>query len=137
MELTPAAIADVAVNYEPRSKKSSDEIDNIEPWLPFLKKYFPNSKNITYGQVRYKCETLIQTASRTGTLHTNLKKIFEEYLNNSRIIYVKMAVSMPDGRPTFTRINDNGVKSVNYLELRSSNDSQNRTADRIGFDMVR
>jgi hypothetical protein len=137
VELTPAAIADVAVNYEPRNKKSSDQIINVQPWAPFLTKYFPNSRAVTYGQVRYKCETLIQTASRTGTLQTNLKKIFQEYLNNSRIIYVKMSVSMPDGRPTFSRINDNGVKSVNYLELRSSNDSQNRTSDRIGFDMVR
>lgn len=137
MELTPGAIADVAVNYEPKNKKSSDQIINIQPWLPFLKKYFPNSKTITYGQVRYKCETLIQSASKTGTLHTNLKKIFEEYLNNSRIIYLKMTISMPDGRPTFNRIGDNGVKTVNYLELRSSNDSQNRTSDRMGYDNVR
>lgn len=137
VELTPAAIADVAVNYEPRNKKSSDEIINVEPWLPFLRKYFPNAKTVTYGQVRYKCETLIKTASTTGILHTNLKKIFEEFLNKSRIIYVKMSVSIPDGRPTFSRIGDNGVKKVNYLELRSSNDSQNRTSDRIGFDMVR
>jgi len=137
VELTPAAIADVAVNYEPRNKKSSDEIINVEPWLPFLRKYFPNAKTVTYGQVRYKCETLIKTASTTGILHTNLKKIFEEFLNKSRIIYVKMSISIPDGRIRFTRIGDGGVKKVNYVELRSSNDSQNRTSDRIGFDMVR
>jgi hypothetical protein len=136
-ELTPEAITDVEVNYEPRSKKSSDQIVNLQPWLPFLKKYFPNSKTVTYGQVRFKCETLIQTASRTGDLHTDLKKIFEEFLNKSRIIYVKMSISMPDGRPTFTRMSDSGVKTVTSLELRSSNDSQNRTADRIGFDMVK
>lgn len=136
-ELTPAAIADVDSNYEPRNKKSSDPITNVQPWAPFLRKYFPNARSVTYGQARYKCETLIQAASKTGTLHTNLKKIFEEYLNNSRIIYVKMSVSMPDGRPSFVKIQDGGVKTVNYVELRSSNDSQTRTSDRMGYDNVR
>lgn len=136
-ELTPGAISDVAANYEPRNKKSSDLLVDLQSWKPFLTKYFPNSKSVTYGQVRYKCETLIQSASKVGTLQTNLKKIFEEYLNNSRVIYVKMSLSMPDGRPTFTKLQDGGVKTINYLELRSSNDSQNRTSDRIGFDRVR
>jgi hypothetical protein len=136
-ELTAAAISDVEKNYEPKNKKSSDKIVNLQPWKPFLNKYFPNSKDVTYGQVRYKCETLISTQSKSGIINNDLKKIFETYLNNSRIIYVKMKVSMPNGIPSFSKISDTGVKSVNHVELRSSNDSQMRTSDRMGYDRVR
>jgi len=39
-ELTPAAIADVDSNYEPRNKKSSDQIINIQPMGTLPKKIF-------------------------------------------------------------------------------------------------
>jgi hypothetical protein len=48
-----------------------------------------------------------------------------------------MKVSMPNGIPSFSKISDTGVKSVNHVELRSSNDSQMRTSDRMGYDRVR
>lgn len=139
-ELSDAAISDVETYYT-SGPRSANKLTNPQLFLPFVRRYMPdkasNIQNVTYGQVRYKCETLIQGASKTGTLHTDLKKIFEEYLNNSRVIYVKMTVSRPNGQPSFSRLQDGGVKTVNYLELRSSNDSQMRTSDRIGFDKVR
>lgn len=136
-ELTAGAISDIEKNYDTNIKSSRDQITNIQPWKPFISKYFPTYKTVTYGQVRYKCETLIQSASKTGILHNDLKKIFQVYLNKSRISYVKMKVSMPNGNPSFTRIQDGGVKTINYLELRSSNDSLSRTSDKMGFDKVR
>ena len=139
-ELNDRAIADVEANYT-SGPKSSNKLVNPQVFLPFVTRYMSdkvsNIQNVTYGQVRYKCETLIQAASKMGTLHNDLKKIFQEYLNNSRIIYVKMSISTPGGQPSFSRFQDGGVKTVNYLELRSSNDSQTRTSDRIGFDRIR
>lgn len=137
--LTDACIADVAVNYDTRRGKSTDKLANQTIWQPFVDKHLLNQniKNVTYGQVRYRCETLIQAASRVNSLQADLKSIFEYYLNESRVIYVKLALAQPGGQPTFTVMNVDGVKKINSLELRSSNDSQTRTADKIGYDKVR
>jgi hypothetical protein len=136
--LTDACIADVIANYT-SGPRSLNKLANPSVWQAFVKKHFPNRKlqTITYGQVRYKCETLIQSASKSNSLHADLKSIFEYYLNESRVIYVKLTLTLPIGTPSFTVINVDGVKKVNSLELRSSNDSQSRTSDKIGFDKVR
>jgi hypothetical protein len=137
--LTDACIADVVVNYDTRQGKSTNKLANPLIWQPFVKKHLLNQNinNVTYGQVRYKCETLIQAASRANSLQADLKSIFEYYLNESRVIYVKLSIAQPSGQPTFNVMNVDGVKKINSLELRSSNDSQNRTADKIGYDKVR
>lgn len=137
--LTDACIADVVVNYDTRQSKSSNKLANKAIWQPFVSKHLLNQNinNVTYGQVRYKCETLIQAASRANSLQADLKSIFEYYLNESRVIYLKLSILQPGGQPRFNVMNVDGVKKINSLELRSSNDSQNRTADKIGFDKVR
>lgn len=134
--LTPAMIADVNSNYTTGSKSSS-KLSDIDIWNPFITKYFSGSikSNITYGQVRYKCETLIQNASRQGTLNRDLKKIFELYLNKSRVIYVKMNVQPINGVVSFTASDSGDASIVRNLYLRTSNDSQTRTSDRIGFQV--
>lgn len=137
--LTDACISDVILNYDTRRGKSTDKLVNTTVWEPFVEKHLLNQNinNVTYGQVRYKCETLIQSASRANSLQVDLKSIFEYYLNESRVIYVKLAIAQPGGQPTFTVMNVDGVKKINSLELRSSNDSQTRTSDKIGYDKVR
>jgi len=135
VELTPGAINDMEINYAPKNKKSTDTIVDYQSWKPFLEKYFSGNQNVTYGQARYKCETLIQNASKTGTLNQNLKAIFNVYLNKSRIIYVKLNLNVSTGHPTFTASAGGGTSLVRNLYLRSSNDSVARTADRIGFQV--
>ena len=134
--LTDLMIADVRANYT-SGPKSSTKISSVQLWEPFLKKYFAGSikKNITYGQLRYKCETLIQTASRQGTLNNNLKQIFQVYLNQSRVIYVKMTVQPTNGMVCFSASDSGDARIIRTLYLRTSNDSQTRTSDRIGFQV--
>lgn len=134
--LTDAMIADVRLNYT-SGPKSSTKLSRLDIWEPFLKRYFSGSikSNITYGQLRYKCETLIQTASRQGTLNNNLKQIFQLYLNQSRVIYVKMTVQPTNGMVSFSASDSGDARIIRTLYLRTSNDSQTRTSDRIGFQV--
>lgn len=134
--LTPEMIADVQANYT-SGPKSSTKLSRPDVWEPFLKRYFAGSirSNITYGQLRYKCETLIQTASRQGSLNTNLKQIFQIYLNQSRVIYVKMTVQPTNGMVSFSASDSGDARIIRTLYLRTSNDSQTRTSDRIGFQV--
>ena len=135
-EITPGAINDILTNYAPRNKRSQDKIVDVESWKPFLKKYFSGRKatGISYGEVRYKCENLIQAKSKTGKLNSDLKKIFSIYLNESRVIYVKLNINKSNGVPTFTASGGGGSNLIRRLYLRSSNYA-NRTADRIGFQV--
>lgn len=135
-EITSDALNDIAQNYAPRSKKSQDKIVNPEVWSPFIKKYFSgrNVANITYGELRYKCENLIQTKSRSGNLNLNLKSIFQVYLNESRVIYVKLDLNKTNGHPSFSASAGGGSTLVRRLYLRSSNYA-NRISDRIGFQV--
>lgn len=135
-EITSDALNDIAQNYAPRSKKSQDKLVNPEVWSPFIKKYFSgrNVSNITYGELRYKCENLIQTKSRSGNLNLNLKSIFQVYLNESRVIYVKLDLNKTNGHPSFSASAGGGSTLVRRLYLRSSNYA-NRIADRIGFQV--
>lgn len=134
IELTDAAISDMEANYAPKTKKSSDMIVNSEAWKPFLKKYFGGRENVSYGEVRFKCESLIENASRSGVLNQNLKQIFNVYLNESRIIYVKLDINKRTGVPTFSASAGGGTTLVRNLYLRTSNYAE-RTADRIGFQV--
>ena len=136
--LTNACISDVIINYT-SGTKSRNKLANKQVWAAFVQKHLPNTNlnNATYGQVRYKCEKLIENASKTNSLQQDLKSIFEVFLNESRLIYVKLAITLPLGTPRFEVVNTPGVRRVNSLMLRTSNDSQARTSDRIGFDKVR
>ena len=134
-DLTTDAINDMELNYAPRNKKSIDLISDYEPWEPFLKKYFSGRKRISYGQLRHKCEQLIESKSKTGTLNINLKEIFKVYLNESRVIYVKMNINPNTGVPIFTASAGGGSTLINKLYLRSSNSSPTRLGDKIGFQI--
>lgn len=129
------ALNDAKIKYN-TAQKSSNKLDSgsISIWQPFIKKRsLGNANNITYGQLRYECEKIIQNESKQGILNSDLKKIFEKYLEQSRVIYVKMTVSSTTGIPTFTA-SKGGVELVRNLYLRTSND-RNRSADRIGFQV--
>lgn len=101
---------------------------------PFTDKYFPSRKNLTIGEVRYKCEQLIERWSKNGPQNGVLKQIFEIYLNQSRVIYVKLDLNKRSGTPTFTASAGGGTSLIRNLYLRSSNYTT-RTADRIGFQV--
>ena len=101
---------------------------------PFIDKYFPSRKNLTVGEVRYKCEQLIEGWSKNGPQNGVLKQIFEIYLNQSRVIYVKLDLNKRSGTPTFTASAGGGATLLRNLYLRSSNYAT-RTADRIGFQV--
>lgn len=101
---------------------------------PFINKYFPSRKNLTVGEVRYKCEQLIEGWSKNGPQNGVLKQIFEIYLNQSRVIYVKLDLNKRSGTPTFSASAAGGATLLRNLYLRSSNYAT-RTADRIGFQV--
>jgi len=133
--LNSSALNDAQQKYSVAAKSSTklDE-ESIELWKPFISKRSMGSpSSVTYGQLRYQCEKIIQEQSKQGTLNSDLKKIFQEYLEESRVIYVKMSLSTTTGVPTFTS-SKGGVELVRSLYLRTSND-QNRSADRIGFQV--
>jgi hypothetical protein len=104
----------------------------------FIEKYMPERKtrpeSVTLGQLRYKCEQLIENWSKSGLPNQNLKSIFNLYLNESRVIYVKMDLNRTTGAATFTADGGSGARIVNRLYLRTSNYAE-RTADRMGFQV--
>lgn len=134
-ELTDSCINDMEINYSPRNKKSTDVIEDYEIWKPFLKKYFSGRKRITYGQIRHKCEQLIESKTKTGVLNINLKEIFKVYLNESRVIYVRTSINPNTGVPSFSASSGGGSSIVRRLYLRSSNSSPTRLGDKMGFQI--
>lgn len=137
-EITDLCINNVVENYNRRTP-TNKLITNVDIWRSFITKHMPNTKidSITYGELRYKCEKLIESASQLGSLQNDLKKIFKLYLNTSKIIYLKTSINNQTKMPSFSTINVGGVENVNFVQLRSSNDSASRTSDRIGFDKIR
>ncbi len=135
-EMPSDAIQSITSIY--RGESHSKKLPNPELLIPFVKKYMPSRisqiENITVGEIRYKCEQLIENWSKSGIANTTLKKIFNLYLNESRVIYVKMNINKTDGHPSFTASAGGGSTLVNSLYLRSSNYAT-RTADRIGFQV--
>jgi len=105
---------------------------------PFTDKHITSKKNnpstITVGEVRYKCEQLIERWSKNGIQNNVLKQIFEIYLNQTKVIYVKLDLNQTTGRPTFTASAGGGTSLVRNLYLRTSNYAT-RTEDRIGFQV--
>ena len=125
--LSPAAVNSVLTNrFDPLA------------FYSFVEKYMPDKKarieSVTMGQVRYKCEQLIENWSKSGTPNQNLRSIFNLYLNESRVIYVKMSLNRTSGTASFTADAGGGSRIVNRLYLRTSNYAE-RTADRIGFQV--
>lgn len=104
----------------------------------FIAKYMPEKKtrieSITLGQLRYKCELLIENWSKSGIANQNLKSIFNVFLNESRVIYVKMTLNRTTGAASFVADSGGGSRIVNRLYLRTSNYAT-RTEDRIGFQV--
>jgi len=138
-EITQQCISDIVLNYT-SSSKSNTKISDPTIWQNFINLHIPSKKsetsikNVTYGELRYKCEQLIESWSKTGTQNRVLKNIFQEFLNESRVIYVKMEVSKTTGIASFSASSGEGVSLIRNLSLRSSNYAT-RTADRIGFQV--
>ena len=138
-EITNTCIADINSNYTSGSK-SNNKISDPSIWQNFVdvhissKKSELNIKNVTYGEVRYQCEQLIEKWSKSGTQNRILKEIFEIYLNKSRVIYVKLDLNKRTGKPTFSASAGGGATLIRNLYLRTSNYAT-RTADRIGFQV--
>lgn len=138
-ELTESCIADINSNYTSGSQ-SNNRISDPTIWQNFVNVHIPskqsevNIKNVTYGEIRFQCEQLIEKWSKNGPQNGVLKKIFEIYLNKSRVIYVKLDLNKRSGTPTFTASAGGGATLLRNLYLRSSNYAT-RTADRIGFQV--
>jgi len=138
-EITSSCISDIISNYTSKSKSDTKLVDP-SIWQNFINLHMPskksktNIKNVTYGEIRYECEQLIEKWSRSGTQNRVLKEIFNEFLNQSRIIYVKLGLNQTTGRPTFTASGGGGISIVRNLYLRTSNYAT-RTEDRIGFQV--
>ena len=148
-EITNACISDVMSNYNNTSRINPNTIDI---WDSFVRKHLPHrvttksegtGKNrrtvstietTTYGELRYKCEQLIETWSKSGTQNSDLRAIFNLYLSRSRVIYVKMNLNKTNGVASFTADGGSGSSLVNSLYLRTSNYAT-RTADKIGFQV--
>ena len=138
-EVTSSCISDINNNYTSSSKSNTKLVDP-SIWQNFINLHLPskkskaNIKNVTYGEIRYECEQLIERWSRSGTQNRVLKEIFNEFLNQSRVIYVKLDLNQTTGRPTFTASAGGGTSLVRNLYLRTSNYAT-RTEDRIGFQV--
>ena len=135
-EMPPDAIQSIISVY--RGESHGRRLPDPSLLVPFVTRHMPSRlgqiDSITVGEIRYKCEQLIQNWSKSGGPNNILKQIFNIYLNESRVIYVKMDINKTDGRPTFTASAGGGSNLVNSLYLRSSNYAT-RTADRIGFQV--
>lgn len=135
-EITPAAAQSIISIY--RGDGHNLKVPDPQALKPFIDKHITakrsNPGSITVGEVRYKCEQLIQNWSKVGSQNIVLKNIFDIYLNESRVIYVKMDVNKNTGVPTFSASAGGGSTLVRNLYLRSSNYAT-RTADRIGFQV--
>jgi len=138
-EITGSCISDIINNYTSSSKSNTKLVDP-SIWQNFINLHLPskkskaNIKNVTYGEIRYECEQLIERWSRSGTQNRVLKEIFNEFLNQSRVIYVKLDLNQTTGRPIFTASAGGGTSLVRNLYLRTSNYAT-RTEDRIGFQV--
>ncbi len=94
-EVTSSCISDIINNYTSTFKSNTKLVDP-SIWQNFINLHIPsknskaNIKNVTYGEIRYECEQLIERWSRSGTQNRILKEIFNEFLNQSRVIYVKL-----------------------------------------------
>lgn len=135
-EITPAAAQSIISSY--RGGNHSAKIPDPVLLKPFVEKYITSKINepelITFGEVRYKCEQLIEGWSKVGMQNQILKQIFELYLSQSRVIYVKLELNRRSGMPTFSASAGRGATLIRNLYLRTSNYAT-RTADRIGFQV--
>lgn len=135
-EITPAAAQSIISSY--RGGNHSAKIPDPVLLKPFVEKYITSKRNkpelITLGEVRYKCEQLIEGWSKVGMQNQILKQIFELYLSQSRVIYVKLELNKRSGMPTFSASAGGGATLIRNLYLRTSNYAT-RTADRIGFQV--
>ena len=138
-EITNACIADINSNYTSGSQ-SDNKISDPAIWQNFVNTHIPskksklNIKNVTYGEIRFQCEQLIESWSKNGTQNRVLKEIFEVFLNKSRVIYIKLDLNKRTGTPTFSASAGGGATIIRNLYLRTSNYST-RTSDRIGFQI--
>lgn len=135
-ELSSEAIQSVLSVY--RGDAHNVKLPEPELFKPFvnlhMRQYISMMGNITVGEVRYKCEQLIQEWSKRMPQNRILKDIFSIYLNESRVIYVKLLINKITGNPYFDAFSGGQTNIINDLYLRSSNYAT-RTADRIGFQV--
>ena len=131
--MTSAAVASISAIY--RGNAHSKKVPDAEAIEPFRDKYFPTKKveDLTIGEVRYRCEALLQAWSRAGLANAKFKEMFEVYLTQTQVIYVKLGLNKTAGTPTFSA--DAGLGgSLSNVYLRTSN-SANRTADKVGYQV--
>lgn len=135
-EMTEAAVQSITSVYS--GQRHTEKIPDPSLLESFINKHMTSKKSnpesITVGEVRYKCEQLIQNWSKAGNQNQVLKNIFNIYLNQSRVVYVKMDVNKRTGTASFSSSAGGGSTLVRNLYLRSSNYAT-RTADRIGFQV--
>lgn len=126
------------------NRDSSKEISDPELLMPFINKiknYYSvmsgkKPEDMTVGLLRYVCEQEIAKWSKTSIQNANLKQIFQKYLHNTRVIYVKMTASATQN-PSFSAFGGemNSVKKVNSIELRTKNGIE-RADDKVGFQVI-
>lgn len=133
--LTDACINDATLNASVGIAQKSTKLStqSLQLWEKFIKKYLVTN-NPTYGDLRFRCEQLIQDWSGSGPENTNLKNIFNNFLQETRIIYVKTNINR-SGSPSFSADGGDGAKIVSNLFLRTSNTAQGRLEDRMGFQI--
>lgn len=113
----------------------------IEPFVNKLKNsqqllQLKNEKDTNVGLIRFICEKEIEKWSKTSTINSHLKQIFQKYLDYTRVIYVKMSASITQN-PSFSSFSgeSESVKTINSLYLRSKNDTKTRVDDKMGFQI--
>jgi len=131
--MTAAAASSIGQVYV--GGRHSTKVPDVEAIEPFRAKYFPTKKveDLTVGEVRYRCEANLQNWSRSGAPNTKFRDMFDVYLTQTQVIYVKLGLNKTSGTPTFTA--DAGTGStLSNVYLRTSN-SANRTADKVGYQV--
>ena len=139
MEINPLQInynmfADYQRYYNNASNYSRP-ITNL--WKPFTQ-FYRMGENANYGNIRFKCETLIEELSKIGQINKDLKDIFKVFLDESRIMYFSMNISPSSPRPYYrvirgSVIGGQSIDTINDVYIRNSNTDSGRVSDRMGY----
>jgi hypothetical protein len=123
------------------SNKSIPDLQLILPFIDRFKGSYPamsgkKPQDMSVGLIRYVCEQEIAKWSTTPTANANLKNIFEKYLNQTRVIYVKMTANASQN-PSFSASSTtelNSVSRVLRVAIRTKNGVE-RIDDKIGYQV--
>tara|TARA_X000000368_G_scaffold418431_1_gene418048 strand:- start:2479 stop:3729 length:1251 start_codon:yes stop_codon:yes gene_type:complete len=109
-------------------------------WTSFARTYNMRS-DANYGNIRFKCESLIEEVSKSGQLNNDLKEIFKIFLNESRVMNFSMAISPSSPRPSYKVMTGNvvvgektpDINIVNNVYIRNLNTDSGRVSDRMEY----